>query len=153
MLIVDTKVSESSVHGTGLFANQDIVKGQVIWKFNESSCEVFYFDKFILKCIDLDINSIFNLLHYSYVKNNLIYFISNDAKYINHSPEPNVCFLDWKTEVASRDICKGEEILEDYYKCYDHNDFFMNKEIFNIKSKDALINRLRIIYVNNSNFY
>lgn len=34
MLLVKTVIKKSSIHGLGLFANQKIKSGQIVWKYN-----------------------------------------------------------------------------------------------------------------------
>src|SRR3989344_3561957 len=34
MLLIKTKLKKSSIHGFGLFADENIKKGRIIWKFN-----------------------------------------------------------------------------------------------------------------------
>ncbi|MCC6581433.1 MAG: SET domain-containing protein [Phycisphaeraceae bacterium] len=40
--------------------------------------------------------------------------VANDARYINHSDQPNACYYDDLTLHALRDIHPGEEITHDY---------------------------------------
>lgn len=153
MLRVKTKISESNIHGTGLFADEDIKKGQVIWRYQETTADVFSFENFLQKCSELDLAAILGMMHYSYIKDQKVVHVLHDEKYINHSLTPNVKFLDWKTEVAIKDIRKGEEILENYLDSYDPNDFFLRPELFQFTCQSSLLNELRKLHVNSANFY
>lgn len=153
MLMVKTKVSDSKIHGIGLFADQDILKGQIIWKFEETSCDVYSLDAFQAMCAQLSLESIIELMHYSYIKDHRVFHIRSDAKHINHSIRPNIGFLDWTTEVAKKDIKAGEEILENYLLSYDSNDFFVRSNLFSHTDKYTLLYDLENPNANRSNVY
>lgn len=115
MLLVKTKVAPSKIHGLGLFADEDIAKGTVIWKFNE----------IIDKKIDPEIlNSLPEtarefILTYAYLENGKYILCCDNDQYTNHSETPNVDTIsDPSKSIAVKDIKKGEEILEDY-RTYD----------------------------------
>lgn len=116
MLCVKTVLKQSPIHGVGLFADEDISKGTVVWKFN--------------KLIDLilserEVNSLEEpsrnqVLHYAFkTKNNYYVLVGDDDRFINYSSEPNIIdFPDIDSpSIAVRDIKKGEELTCDY--CFD----------------------------------
>ena len=125
------KVKKSTIAGAGLglFANEFIPKGTVVWKYLKENHQYFYSkqsleDKtslmsfkeaqtYLKHCIDVDANTV---IHFN-----------DDSKYGNHSSNDfNIgdCDKDLGFDVmcATRDIDKGQEILENYlaghyYKC------------------------------------
>lgn len=119
MLLVKTIVKQSPIHGLGLFANQNISKGDMIWKFSDG--------------LDLEISPVefSNLSSYEKGMINFYGFHSkktgnyhlsfNDVRFVNHSPEGNIT-IDKSIDdieyplVAKRDISKGEEITQNYYE-------------------------------------
>ena len=116
MLLVKTRVDRSSIHGFGSFAVIPIPEGSEVWRFTPG------FD------LDLDPRCLESqpplfrerLLHYGYIDPRLHRYIlcCDDARFINHSDEPNVrpdVTRDrYGTDVALRDIAAGEEITIDY---------------------------------------
>ncbi len=116
MLCVKTKLGLSQIHGIGLFADEDIHEGQIIWEFNP--------------LIDLvlseeEVNSLQEsckeqILNYSFKTINGYYvLVGDDNRFINFSEDPNVSDIPDVTSpsVAKRDIKKGEELTSDY--CFD----------------------------------
>ena len=119
MLLVKTKIGLSKIHGIGLFADQFIPRGTPIWKFMPD------FD------LEIDENQLAKFpeiakeyfLKYSYLdlKTKKHILCSDDARFSNHSENPNIT-SDKKEEIdiAGRDISKGEELTYDYKEfCYD----------------------------------
>jgi hypothetical protein len=116
MLIVKTRLNLSKISGIGLYADEFIPKGTIIWKFTD--------------CLDLSFNeaqyqeykkkhNFYRLDHYVYkskISGNYI-LCTDDARFINHSYHPNT--IDTMNDVegltiASRDIYEGEEITSNY---------------------------------------
>ncbi len=124
MLLVKTYLNNSDQHGIGLFAAEDIKKGQVIWELNEVTSRIFWKKQFLSICTGLSHPSLLEIINHSYLKDGNVYFLNDNAKFINHSMSPNIALKDIKTEVAIKDICAGEELTENYMLSYDSNDFF-----------------------------
>ena len=119
MLLIKTIIKPSSIHGIGLFADQNISKGTKIWKFSPS--------------LDLEINpSDFEKLS-QYEKDIILfsgfnskktgnYHLSFDnVRYINHSTsgnistDPTINDIEYPL-IANRDIKKGEELTQNYFE-------------------------------------
>ena len=122
MLLVKTKVKESKIHGRGLFADQNIKKGQIIWRFNP------LIDRKIpkKKLLKLPIFVQKFIKYYSYLNDKEEFVLCGDgARYINHSDNPNtkdiITFWDKLLgregiSVAARNIKRGEEITSRYLR-------------------------------------
>jgi SET domain-containing protein len=120
MLLVKAAVKQSSIHGRGLFADQFIKRGTVIWRFNEKTGDR-YFDKRHFLLMPKEQRR--HLKRYCYLSRQHGRFVwsNDDSIYMNHSPEPNTDDVDMNGEsegatVANRDINIGEELLCDYRK-------------------------------------
>jgi SET domain-containing protein len=117
MLHVKTKVAPSKIHGLGLFADQFISKGVIIWKYTENY-DLRLTKKEIEKLPDLAKE---HLEVYGWLskKSGLFCHAVDNGKYFNHSDDPN-CFaeyIDGEDEVvvkSIRDIKKGEELTDNY---------------------------------------
>ncbi len=111
MLLVKTKIGESKVHGTGLFADQFIPKGTITWEWNET------FD------VAFDQGAVDSLppiqreyiLYYAYLDKELnkLILCGDSQRFINHSKNTNIDSTP-RRDIANRDIEIGEEFLCDY---------------------------------------
>jgi uncharacterized protein len=116
MLLVKTSLSPSPIHGSGLFAAEDIAKGTDMWTFQEG----FDLERTTAEVDALPAVAQEWFKRYGYLDKTLNQWILSfdDARFINHSEEPNMR-PDYKRHrcavgIASRDIKKGEEITVDY---------------------------------------
>lgn len=117
MLYVKTKIQSSKIHGIGLFAEEFIPRGTIVWKFTPG------FDlKFTREQI-LNFPDILQIYIYKYSwkskKSKLYCFSSDNGKYFNHSTNSNCLseYRDNEEEVvttAIKDIQAGEEITDNY---------------------------------------
>lgn len=120
MLCIRTKVQPSEVSGLGLFADENITKGTVIWKFEPR------LDLLISK-EDIEVMSkpakeqIYN---YAYLdrKYNKFLLCGDDARFFNHSIDCNCDDSNEDITIASRDIKKGEELTVNYSTFYGDSD-------------------------------
>jgi len=117
MLYVKTKLKESSIHGIGCFANEDITKGTIIWKFVKEFDQEFPRD-FIQK---LSNSSRQQFLKYAYISKTTGNYIlcSDDTRFFNHSDDNNISNVAIEgqqegVDIANRDIACGEELTYDY---------------------------------------
>ncbi len=117
MLLVRTRVRDAyrgDVHiGLGLFADEFIPKGTVIWRFNP------VIDR------EIPVGDLEGLTEierrfidtYTYREGDTLVLCSDDAKYVNHSRTPNTDNYEnemGSVTVARVDINIGEEITSDY---------------------------------------
>ena len=128
MLTINTYLAPSPVHGIGLFAAEFIPAGSSVWKFNRYIDKIFKKEVFLTICSRLDNCSLRHLLNSSYNRGGRYYYLTDNARFINHSEgHDNICFVDDYTEVALRDIDVHEELLENYLLAYDKTDFFFQE--------------------------
>ena len=116
MLIVKTKIAPSKTSGIGLFADQFISKGTVVWKFQEN------FDLLLSKNEIQKLSEPARKQFYNYAyldkKYNKYMLCSDDARFFNHSKNFNCDERIDDITTAVRDINAGEELLVNY------NDFY-----------------------------
>lgn len=121
MLLVQTKLGLSKIQGIGLFADQYISKGSLIWKFRPD------FDLCVekSKILSLSESAKRQFLRYAYLNSqtNMYVLCFDDARFFNHSDNPNCNTIESSddkegVEIAGKDIQKGEELTVDY-KGYD----------------------------------
>lgn len=146
MLLVKTKVMESDIHGKGLFADEDIAKGSVIWKYAPGTTQRYKLKKFYDLIEKSEFETAKTLLTYSYVRKGYVYFVKDNTRYINHTEQPNIVFSSNFAEVATRDILKGEELTENYLLSYDTSDFFNLPDLFSANTKEEILELLGLTY-------
>lgn len=124
MLTVKTSLRPSTIHGMGLFAEEKISKGTVIWKFDPKFDRLF--DPTDVEKMD-ELKQKF-LHHFAYLEKTIQKYVLSvdDTRFINHSMSPNIFDRGVPGEelcdsVACRDIEIGEEITVNY-RLIDAND-------------------------------
>jgi uncharacterized protein len=116
MLLVKTKLACSRIHGIGLFADEFIPKGTLIWKFNP----VIDISLTKEQIEELAKPSCEQIQKYTYrsMISGLYVLCGDDARFFNHSLIPNchdICESEEQDlTIASRDIHPGEELTCDY---------------------------------------
>jgi len=90
-----TYISESKIHGRGLFARKTIHKGCIIGRLQGKPCTR-------------------DGTYVLWLSENEGFRVSCNLKFINHSERPNACYYDDMTVVALRRIDQDEEITHNY---------------------------------------
>lgn len=117
MMLVRTFKQQSPIHGVGLFARDFIPEGTPTWRFIPGIDQAIHPD--VLDRMPETARP--NFLTYAYldIKTGLYVLCADDARFMNHSDDPNVrgdYGLDpvFGVDVAARDIQPGEELVCDY---------------------------------------
>jgi uncharacterized protein len=116
MLLVKCKLGQSGVHGLGVFAAQFIAQGTEVWRFQEG----FDLEKTPEEVAALPPVAAEWFKRFGYLDHRLNQYILSfdDARFINHSDDPNVRpdYEKHRCAVghAVRDIAEGEEIVINY---------------------------------------
>jgi uncharacterized protein len=123
MLLVKTRLGQSPIEGTGLFAAEPIKSGTVTWRFIPSFDQLFTFEQ-IASLPDVAREAI-ETYTYVHPKSGLYVYCLDNARFMNHSDEPNTAGVHVEGsiegyDVATRDIEEGEELTCDY-RLFDGN--------------------------------
>ena len=110
MLCVKTKLLPSGIHGVGLFADEPIAAGTIVWKFDEGLDQRFSEEFYATR------NAMLKgfLFTYAWLDASGWILCGDDARFVNHSALPNLGGGKALVSVALRDIPVGEELTEDY---------------------------------------
>ena len=130
MLTVKTYLAPSSIHGIGLFAAENIPANSIIWQYNEHIDRIYSEELFLDICRNTHNCTLPHLLNSSYKRGGRFFYLTDNARFINHAVPANIAFVDDYTERTLHTIKAGEEILENYLLSYDASDFFF-QEIVN----------------------
>ncbi len=124
MLTIKTHVANAGSKGLGLFADEFVPAGKLVWK------EDFGFDVRIPNK-NLSDERLEFVRHYGCLDGDEWQVCLDNARFINHSFSPNINTVD-DSCYALRDICVGEEIVINYLDICDYEKenglHFPNKE-------------------------
>lgn len=140
MLIINTKITESPIHGLGLYTLEDLVKGQIVWMLHKGF-DAVYDQKEWNMLIKPTQDYLRIYMYWSRKKKKYVACLDN-ARFMNHSLEANthseyynnltdipehifdkarmtkekwaLVDLSEGFTIASRDICAGEELSANY---------------------------------------
>lgn len=118
MLLVKTKIGPSTIHGIGLFAAQFIPKGTATWEF-KSGFDSEVMEEDLRSLPELARDQFLNYCYKNYSNGNYV-LCFDDARFMNHSDNPNVADSNpedhYAPDIAIRDIFEGEELTYNYKK-------------------------------------
>lgn len=111
MLTIKATLSPSPVAGIGLFAAEFIPKGAIVWKL--SGLDLVVTESHLAELSD---SAREQIAHHIYidVRTGQRILCGDNARFMNHSEDPNTGQLNPQVEIALRDIKPGEEITCDY---------------------------------------
>jgi hypothetical protein len=114
MLMVDTELRESAIHGIGVFLTEPVRAGQLIWRFDSRIDRVFS---------DAEVREMPPRLQrflrtYSTLHGDLKLWVlcGDNGRHFNHSDRPNTRSLGiaFGDDVAAEDLEVGTELTSDY---------------------------------------
>ncbi len=125
MLTIATYLDRSLLHGIGVFAADNIAKGQVVWEFNPLVDLEFTAEQWRKIERNSAPESFLHIRRYSYKEDNKYYLCVDNAQFMNHSKLAANVANDklTNTMVACTNIRKGEELLCNYFEYCDCDDF------------------------------
>ncbi len=126
MLTVKTNLAQSSVHGIGLFADQFISSGEVVWQFHPGVDLVYEETAWRDLLAGISPASGRAIKNYSYKEKGLFYLCVDNGQFMNHSQDEKLVniFQEPGNDVmrALRDIKRGEELFCNYHHYSDFDD-------------------------------
>lgn len=120
MIHIKYKIKISKTHGVGLFADQKIKKGDLIYTPNPLLDVNLSHEEFnSLEKAEQDEVKYYGYFHHKTAK----WHVAFEAiRFLNHSEESNVSQDENMIMVALQDIEKGDELLQDYAEIYPTQD-------------------------------
>lgn len=111
MLLVKTSLRHSPIHGFGVFAEEFIPAGTVVWRYVEGF-DSRLSEEFVLS---LPPEGQAAIRHYSAFWKGGYVVSADDARFLNHSESANLrTTAEPDEDIAVRDILPGEELTENY---------------------------------------
>jgi hypothetical protein len=111
MLLIDATVGPSAIQGFGLISNQFIPAGAKVWVFGDG-LDVELTEQQLARLSPAARDQAMKYT-YRYPGTDTYLLCGDDARFTNHSDDPNTRCRDDHT-YATRDILPGEEITSDY---------------------------------------
>jgi uncharacterized protein len=105
------KILPSNLHGLGLFADEDIPKGKIVYTINPELDLILSNDKYS-RLSDDEKYTIRNYGYYNQKKEQW-HLSFDDIRFCNHSPNGNITRKE-RNLISKRNIKKGEEITQNY---------------------------------------
>jgi len=119
MMMVDTELRPSSIHGIGVFLLEPVKKHQLIWRFDSRLDRVYSEEELAT----LPERSIRFLRTYSTWSEAACLWVlcGDNGRHFNHADRPNTVSSGaaFGTDVAARDLLVGTELTSDYSKICD----------------------------------
>ena len=114
MLMVETELRASPIHGVGVFLTEDVRAGELIWRFDSRIDRVFSDDE--LREMPERLQRF--LRTYSTLHGDLKLWVlcGDNGRHFNHSDTPNTRSLGiaFGDDVAGADLGAGTELTSDY---------------------------------------
>jgi len=116
MFLVHTHLAPSPIHGIGVFIDEPVRKGTVVWRF-DARIDV-HIPRAELAGFPVAVQEYLRV--HAYVEtvdgHETMVLCADSAQYVNHSTAPNLIDSpDGTYETAGRDLAAGEELTCNYY--------------------------------------
>ncbi len=143
----NVELKQSPGKGLGVFTNEFIPKGSLVWTTIEGNHKVFN-EQELRNFVDQNPSFAEFVLNHVYGWRDQVIFAIDDAAYVNHSAHPNLGVGhvyayddDDKGCFAARDIEAGEELLDDY-KTYSNPEWYLELcKKYNVESALDVVNK------------
>ena len=112
MLLIETALRESAIHGIGLFCVEAIPRGTKVWEFNPLFDQVV--DEALLHTLPPAMHTFLKMYAYRAVEDNALYINLDLSRHMNHSATPNLIMDTDSSYYAAHDIAAGTELTCDY---------------------------------------
>ncbi|MGB0087508.1 MAG: SET domain-containing protein-lysine N-methyltransferase [Rhodomicrobiaceae bacterium] len=115
MMLVRTYVAPSTIEGLGVYAEEFIPSGTLIWQLNPKF--VATFSRGDIEDFPPHIREFVEKYSFPHLeRNDLLVVELDNGRFMNHTEEPNTDFTEFSNGYATRDIHEGEEITCNYHE-------------------------------------
>lgn len=119
MLMVETELRPSLIHGIGTFLLEDVKAGDLIWRFDSRIDRIFSNEE--LKTMPDRLRAFLAMYSTFHEESGLWVLCGDNGRHFNHSDEPNTISLGvaFGDDVAASDLAAGTELTTDYFQICD----------------------------------
>ena len=120
MMMVETELRPSPIHGLGVFLLQPVKAGGLIWRFDGRIDRVYTPDE--LATLPAHVRGYLETYCTWHEQAGLYVLCGDNGRYFNHSEAPNTVSnaISFGEDRAARDLAAGEELTSDYRTICDH---------------------------------
>lgn len=114
MLMVETELRPSAIHGIGVFLLEDVKKGQLIWRFDSRIDRVF--SEAELEEMPEQLREFLTTYSTFQEESGLWVLCGDNGRHFNHSDRPNTISMGiaFGDDIAAEDMPAGTELTTDY---------------------------------------
>ena len=119
MLMVETELRPSSIHGIGTFLLEDVKAGDLIWRFDSRIDRIFSDAE--LQTMPKRLQAFLTMYSTFHEPSGLWVLCGDNGRHFNHSDEPNTISLGvaFGDDVAAADLSAGTELTTNYFTICD----------------------------------
>ncbi|MDB5441192.1 MAG: hypothetical protein JWM33_3619 [Caulobacteraceae bacterium] len=114
MMLVDTRVGPSAIHGLGVFLLEPVKAGQVIWRFDSRIDRIY--GETELNSLPAHVQRFLRTYSTWHEPTGLYVLCGDNGRFFNHAAEPSTLSggVSFGEDWAARDLAAGEELTSDY---------------------------------------
>lgn len=114
MMMVETELKPSAIHGLGVFLTRSVRAGDLIWRFDPRVDRVYGEEE--LSALPLHVQHYMRTYSTWHEATGLYVLCGDNGRYFNHSDTPTTVSnaISFGDDHAIRDLAAGEELTSDY---------------------------------------
>jgi SET domain-containing protein len=114
MMMVDTEVKPSAIHGLGVFLKEPVKKGGLIWRFDSRIDRVYTPAE--IDSLPAHVQRYLRTYSTWHAANGVYVLCGDNGRYFNHSDRPSTVSdaISFGEDRAARDLEVGDELTSDY---------------------------------------
>lgn len=114
MMMVDTVLKPSPIHGLGVFLVQPVRAGQLIWRFDSRVDRVYAPEE--IDSLPEHMQRYLRTYSTFHADSGLYVLCGDNGRFFNHSSQPSTVSnaISFGEDRAARDLAAGEELTSDY---------------------------------------
>jgi hypothetical protein len=114
MMMVDTELRESAIHGLGVFLVEPVRKGGLIWRFDARIDRVYSTAE--VESLPEHVQRYLRTYSTWHAATGLFVLCGDNGRFFNHSETPSTVSnaISFGEDHAVRDLAAGEELTSDY---------------------------------------
>ena len=119
MLMVETELRPSPIHGIGTFLLQDVKSGDLIWRFDSRIDRIF--SNAELQTMPERLRDFLAMYSTFHEESGLWVLCGDNGRHFNHTAQPNTVSLGpaFGDDIAATDLSAGTELTTDYFAICD----------------------------------
>ena len=120
MMMVDTELRTSGIHGIGVFLLQPVRKGDLIWRFDSRVDRIYSEDE--IRSLPERMQAFLRIYSTFHAPSGLWVLCGDNGRHFNHSDTPNTVSdgIAFGHDHAAQDLAAGTELTSDYNTICDH---------------------------------